>query len=85
MVAGVAAAVTLTACGDECRARGELPDVPRPARVVNLPFDLLRHDVLMTLRPLPEESIVDIVDEVWLPLLAHPRRASSASRIRSRP
>lgn len=66
--------------------RGELADVPRPARVVNLPFDLFRHDVLMTLRPLSEESITEIVDEVWLPLLGHqPRRASKASRIRSRP
>lgn len=50
-------------------ARGELPDVPRPARVVNLAFDLFRHDVLMTLRPLPDESITEIVDEVWLPLI----------------
>ncbi|HEX6353069.1 TetR/AcrR family transcriptional regulator [Actinophytocola sp.] len=50
--------------------RGELPDVPRSSRVVNLPFDLFRHDVLMTLRALPDESIVEIVDEVWLPLLA---------------
>jgi len=49
--------------------RGELPDVPRSARVVNLPFDLFRHDVLMTLRALPDESILEIVDEVWLPLL----------------
>ncbi|NUT49610.1 MAG: TetR family transcriptional regulator, partial [Saccharothrix sp.] len=40
-----------------------------PSRVVNLPFDLFRHDVLMTLRPLPDESIHEIVDEVWLPLL----------------
>ncbi|MEV4362783.1 TetR/AcrR family transcriptional regulator [Nonomuraea sp. NPDC049625] len=49
--------------------RGELPDVPRPSRVVNLPFDLLRHDLLTTMRAVPDESIVEIVDEVWLPLL----------------
>ncbi len=49
--------------------RGELPDVPRSSRVVNLPFDLFRHDVLMTLRALPDESIRQIVDDVWLPLL----------------
>lgn len=49
--------------------RGELADGPRSARVVNLPFDLFRHDVLMTLRPLPDESITEIVDEVWLPLI----------------
>ncbi|NUO46329.1 MAG: TetR/AcrR family transcriptional regulator [Streptomyces sp.] len=49
--------------------RGELPAVPRSPRVVNLPFDLFRHDVLMTMRAVPEESIVEIVDDVWLPLL----------------
>ena len=49
--------------------RGELPDVPRSPRVVNLPFDLFRHEVLMTLRRVPTETIVEIVDEVWLPLL----------------
>ncbi|MEO3874163.1 TetR/AcrR family transcriptional regulator [Nonomuraea sp. B12E4] len=58
--------------------RGELPEVPRSSRVVNLPFDLLRHDMLTTMRAVPDESIVEIVDEVWLPLLgvpgARPRR-----------
>ncbi|MBO8193861.1 TetR/AcrR family transcriptional regulator [Streptomyces oryzae] len=54
--------------------RGELPDEPRSSRVVNLPFDLLRHDMLMTLDAVPDESMVEIVDEVWLPLLAPPRR-----------
>ncbi|NUW42544.1 TetR/AcrR family transcriptional regulator [Nonomuraea rhodomycinica] len=52
--------------------RGELPDVPRSPRVVNLPFDLLRHDLLTTMRAVPDESIVEIVDEVWLPLLGAP-------------
>ncbi|MFG6201827.1 TetR/AcrR family transcriptional regulator [Nonomuraea sp. JJY05] len=49
--------------------RGELPAVPGSSRVVNLPFDLLRHDLLTTMRAAPDESIVEIVDEVWLPLL----------------
>ncbi|KAA9151675.1 TetR/AcrR family transcriptional regulator [Amycolatopsis acidicola] len=49
--------------------RGEIPGVPRSHRVVNLPFDLFRHDVLMTMRPVPEKAIVEIVDDVWLPLL----------------
>lgn len=52
--------------------RGELPDVPRLSRVVNLPFDLLRHDMLMTMRPVSDESIIEIVDKVWLPLLDAP-------------
>jgi AcrR family transcriptional regulator len=50
-------------------ARGELPDVPRPARVISLPFDLFRHELFMTMRAVPDETIVGIVDEVWLPLL----------------
>ncbi|MCX3058316.1 TetR/AcrR family transcriptional regulator [Streptomyces beihaiensis] len=49
--------------------RGELTDVPRPARMVNLPFDLVRHDMLMAMGAVPDEAIVEIVDAVWLPLL----------------
>jgi AcrR family transcriptional regulator len=52
--------------------RGELADVPRPKRMVNLPFDLLRHEMFMTLRPVPTETIVEIVDELWLPLMRMP-------------
>lgn len=50
--------------------RGELSDRPRSPRVVNLPFDLVRHDVITTMRPVPDESLVEFVDEIWLPLLA---------------
>jgi len=52
--------------------RGEVPDRPRPARVVSLPFDLLRHEMLMTMRPVPDEVITGIVDDIWLPLLTRP-------------
>jgi AcrR family transcriptional regulator len=50
-------------------ARGELPDRPRPARVVNLPFDLLRYEIFTTLRAVPTDTLVEIVDVVWVPLL----------------
>jgi AcrR family transcriptional regulator len=60
--------------------RGELPDVPRSPRVVNLPFDLLRHDVILTMRRVPDESIVEIVDDVWLPLLVQHASTSPKSR-----
>ncbi|GAA0576632.1 TetR/AcrR family transcriptional regulator [Paractinoplanes ferrugineus] len=49
--------------------RGELADRPRPPRLVNLPFDLLRHEMFMTLKPIPEQTITEIVDQIWLPLL----------------
>jgi hypothetical protein len=43
--------------------------MPRSPRVVNLPFDLLRHEIFMTTRPVPDAAITEIVDDVWLPLL----------------
>ncbi|WP_020421337.1 TetR/AcrR family transcriptional regulator [Amycolatopsis sp. ATCC 39116] len=59
--------------------RGELADEPRSARLVNLPFDLLRHDMLMRMGAVPDEAIVEIVDTVWLPLLSvSPHGAQSA-------
>lgn len=59
-------------------ARGELADVSRSPRVINLPFDLLRNDLVMTLRPVPPESILEIVDDIWLPLLGWSGRTSDA-------
>lgn len=50
-------------------ARGDLADVPRSPRVVDLPFDLFRNETLMTMRPVSEQWIAETVDEVWLPLL----------------
>lgn len=50
--------------------RGEI-DLDRisPA-VLAMPFDLLRHDLLMTLEPLRPERIRSIIDELFLPLVA---------------
>ncbi len=48
-------------------ARGELAATP-PARVVALPSDLLRHELFMTMAPVPPETIAEIVDDVFLPL-----------------
>jgi AcrR family transcriptional regulator len=49
--------------------RGEVdPDRLTP-RIVALPMDLARHEMLMTLKPLPDEVIREIVDDVFLPLV----------------
>ncbi len=49
--------------------RGEIdPDRLTP-RIAALPADLLRHELLMTLRPAAEETIVEIVDQVFMPLV----------------
>lgn len=55
--------------------RGEL-DLDRiPAAVLALPFDLVRHDLLMDLEPLKPARIESIVDDLFLPLVqAHQDR-----------
>lgn len=55
--------------------RGEIEPDQVTERIARLPVDLFRYEVLMTLRPLPDEAIEEIVDTVWLPLLE--RRSGS--------
>jgi hypothetical protein len=45
-----------------------------PAAVLSIPFDLMRHDLLTTLKPVPADRITAIVDELFLPLIAAYRR-----------
>jgi AcrR family transcriptional regulator len=49
--------------------RGEIDFERIPAAVLDLPFDLVRHDLLMDLRPPKPARIRSIVDELFLPLL----------------
>ena len=35
-----------------------------------MPFDLMRHDLLMTLKPVSAERIAAIVDDLFMPLVA---------------
>jgi AcrR family transcriptional regulator len=49
--------------------RGEIPTADVGRRVMDLPGNLLRHEVLMTLAPVPESTILEIVDDVFLPLV----------------
>ena len=50
--------------------RGEIDLDKTPAAVLALPFDLIRHDLLMTLKPVPPDRIAAIVDDLFLPLVA---------------
>jgi AcrR family transcriptional regulator len=50
-------------------ARGEIAATPLPQRVVTLPADLLRHELLLARDPIPDRTLVEIVDEVFLPLV----------------
>jgi AcrR family transcriptional regulator len=49
--------------------RGELAVERIPAAVLAMPFDLVRHDMLLDLKPVGPERIRSIVDELFLPLL----------------
>jgi AcrR family transcriptional regulator len=50
--------------------RGEI-DLDRiPPAVLTMPFDLIRHDMLMTYKPIPPERVLAIVDDLFIPLVA---------------
>jgi len=49
--------------------RGELSVEP-PARIAALPADLLRHELFMSMAPASAESIGEIVDDIFMPLIA---------------
>ena len=55
--------------------RGEMDLDKTPAAVLAMPFDLMRHDLLMTLKRVPAERLASIVDELFLPLVAAYRGA----------
>jgi AcrR family transcriptional regulator len=56
--------------------RGEI-DLDRiPPAVLTMPFDLMRHDMLMTYRPIPPERVLAIVDDLFLPLVAISRTSA---------
>jgi AcrR family transcriptional regulator len=54
--------------------RGEIDLDAVPPAVLAMPFDLMRHDLLMTLRPIPHERVISIIDDLFLPLAIPPRR-----------
>jgi AcrR family transcriptional regulator len=54
---------------DRAVARGEVDPARLTPRVRTLAFDLFRHEALMTLKPVPDGVIEQILDEVFLPLV----------------
>jgi AcrR family transcriptional regulator len=49
--------------------RGEIDLARIPKDVLDLPFQLVRHDILMTLRPVSPERIRSIVEDIFWPLV----------------
>ncbi len=57
---------------DRAVDRGEIDPDRVTDRIVELPADLVRHQMAMTLRPVPLDDITEIVDDCFLPLLRRP-------------
>jgi AcrR family transcriptional regulator len=60
---------TLDLVLDRAAARGEIDAAKLTPRVRSVAFDLYRHELLMTLKPVPERVLEEIIDEVVLPLV----------------
>jgi len=55
--------------------RGEIdPDRLTP-RIIDLPFDLFRNEMMMTLKPVPDHVLRQIVDDIFIPLVTKQRPA----------
>ncbi|MWV46252.1 TetR family transcriptional regulator [Paenibacillus sp. HJL G12] len=54
--------------------RGEVKLEELPDRVITLPVDLIRFELLTTHTPLTDEAVVEIVDAIFLPLVQKPNR-----------
>lgn len=54
---------------DRAVDRGEIKPERLTERVKSLPFDLLRHEILVTFAPVPDDVLEEIVDTVFLPLV----------------
>ncbi|WP_437546417.1 TetR/AcrR family transcriptional regulator [Sorangium sp. So ce367] len=66
--------------------RGEIDLERIPSAVLAMPYDLVRHDLLMDLKPLKPARIQSIVDELFLPLVQSfgAREGHAARRARRR-
>ena len=59
----------MTAILEAAGRRGELDPTLINPRVATLPVDLVRHEMLVTRAPVPDAVLVEIVDQIFLPLV----------------
>jgi AcrR family transcriptional regulator len=55
---------------DRAVARGEVDPARVTPRIIDLPFDLFRNEWMMTLQPVPDHVLRQIVDDIFLPLVS---------------
>lgn len=56
--------------------RGEIDPARLTPRIASLPLDLARHEMIMAFRPLAEDAIREIVDDIFLPLVRRDKPSS---------
>jgi AcrR family transcriptional regulator len=49
--------------------RGEIDPGRVSPRIASLPLDLVRHDLIMNRAPMPDGTLIEIVDRIFLPLV----------------
>jgi AcrR family transcriptional regulator len=57
--------------------RGEIDPSKLTKRIISLPLDLVRHEGLMTQKPIPRAVIDEILDSMFLPLVATKKTTGS--------
>jgi hypothetical protein len=62
-------ATTMMTILKNAQKRGEVKIDKIDARIISLPADLLRYELLMTHEPVSETTITEIVDNIFLPLI----------------
>jgi len=60
--------------------RGEIDPGRLSPRIASLPLDLVRHDVIMNRAPVPDDTLVEIVDRLFLPLVLADRPQQTNQR-----
>ena len=55
--------------------RGEIDPARLTPRIISLPFDLFRNEMMMTLKPVPDHVLRQIVDDIFIPLITTQRPA----------
>jgi AcrR family transcriptional regulator len=59
----------MTAIIERAVKRGEIDPRRLTPHIVSLPVDLVRHDLIMNQAPVPDETLIEIVDRIFLPVV----------------
>ncbi|MEA5116483.1 MAG: TetR-like C-terminal domain-containing protein, partial [Propionicimonas sp.] len=55
---------------ERAERRGQLDPARLTPRIASMPFDLMRAEIVTTMQPLPTDTLEEIVDTMFLPLVS---------------